>query len=529
MNEAASLGAGGRGGGAVPSGPEEILAAVTPARRALYAIARRAIDAVERAAPWGLLYYPPDDLAELAGRLADLVAEIRAMPLAIAERLGDFPEQAEEGGDPAREEVRFFYDAVTDMVEREVTRLESWISSRPATGDVAAAAESACELAADLKGKFVSAMIGASAALIAQGRWPGLSVELALFPERGEEFHRSRDLAEALNELAATLAEVRERVPVGRWLGRWRAGARVDQYALADLVALRAKVGSLLREPLRRALYSGDYHQIRLREVMLTERVDELERLHLGSWRLSAAGAAEAIVRDLPRLETLALEIAALLDAVWFAELVGPGNAAALRMAGARAREGRDRALAALLARDDLKVFVQMLAGAVNRRAAVALDETHPGVTRAAGAASPPARAAETREPAATQAAGHPSAGALVAVLRTNLAALRDPQNPRWRDFRMVHRLLVRQGRVPVTMLSAALPLVREIERDVLPGLRRLTPYRGLSPEVVARLGESCDALLGIAYRPPKDGGELALKLDRLVRFLEAIESVIAH
>src|SRR5262249_48132849 len=137
-----------------------------------------------------------------------------------------------------------------------------------------------CELAADLKGKYTSSLMGAAANLIGEGVWDGVELEPVLFPEKAEEFRQTKELAVALREAIAAIRPLPEQIPSADLLERWQRGRRVDQYALADLATLRGKIGRLLRERSRRALYSGDYHQISRREVLLSARINELERLH---------------------------------------------------------------------------------------------------------------------------------------------------------------------------------------------------------------------------------------------------------
>ena len=55
-----------------------------------------------------------------------------------------------------------------------------------------------CEIAADLKGKYASAMMGAAASLVGQGLYNGVELEPVLFLEKAEEFHSARELVERL-------------------------------------------------------------------------------------------------------------------------------------------------------------------------------------------------------------------------------------------------------------------------------------------------------------------------------------------
>src|SRR3712207_7195853 len=51
-----------------------------------------------------------------------------------------------------------------------------------------------------------------------------------------------------------------------------------------------AKLAALLRAATRRALYAGDYHELRRRERRLSRRVHELLELHAATWEHPGAG-----------------------------------------------------------------------------------------------------------------------------------------------------------------------------------------------------------------------------------------------
>jgi len=530
-----------RAGGA-PADLQALLAALPAACQALYRVVRLAVDEIEDAVSWQLLYYPPDEIDLLTAALRRLAASIRRLPERLAPCLEQFPsEETRALTEPIRDEVEFYFRSVTHMVDKDLARLDEKLDHLAGrAGPPPEEVERLCELAADLKGKFSSAAMSATAALVAQGRWESLAVEPALFPEKAAEFRGSRELLTALRALFELLRELPERVPLGSIIERWRNGQRVDQYAFADLVVLRGHLGSLLREPVRRALYSGDYHQIRQREMHLAERVTELESIHRRSWAAAGPEAAALLSAELPRLEQLLAEIAALTDAQQLKALIGERAVARLR-GRIGSEDGAAEPLVGLLAHDDLRLFVEMLVGAVQRRAALAADRADRAdhITEAPspgpvpplavpGPASAPRAAASP--PPAPPAVRTPSEQATELVaLRNSLRALHGPQNPRWNNFRMVLRMFARHGRLPDAMVGASLPFVEEFLTAVAPTLRRLAPYGGLTVELVERIEGTCRALMASPTGSGSGTDPAARsRLERLERFLEALETVIS-
>ncbi|MEO8505711.1 MAG: hypothetical protein ABI609_17575 [Acidobacteriota bacterium] len=518
---------------ALPLPPRErshLLAELGPASHGLYLLVRDTVDELERVIGWGLLYYPPDDREILAGRFDALAACIRRLPARLQERLVAFPVEELGEREPLRGEVEFYFDSIARMVTRDLERLES-ATLQLASGALSSAedTERLCELAADLKGKFASAIMGATAALVAAGRWQTLDAEVILFPERAEDARLSRELATALRAMVDWLAELYERVPLARIVARWREGQRADQYAFSDLVVLRGHLGSLLREGARRALYSGDYHQIRWREVRLAERLDELERLHRDTWAVSLGVAADRIVEHLARFETLVSEIAALLDVNQLSRLIGADAVQRLRTQPKGESLEPSVGLAHFVAHDDLQIFCRMLLGSVERRGALVGSAPQSAPTTAArpehGNRSGSAPRAPERAPAPPALPPQEQA-ALVAELRTRLAAQLNAQSSNWNSFRMVRRMFERHGRVPDEMFRAAQPFVEELLSTILPELRQLAPYRGLTVEHVERLEGTCRSLV-----IPADGGPLESavqqRLERLQRFLDALRMVL--
>jgi hypothetical protein len=249
------------------------------------------------------------------------------------------------------------------------------------------------ELMADLKGKFCSALMGATASIVAEGQWSGVEVEPILFPEKAEEFKRNDELVTSLRGVLESIAKLPGEICFEELLERWRQGLRVDQYALTDLSSLRGRLGGLLKSSSRRALYSGDYHQVRRRESLLSQRINELERLHQLTWDSSPSGSDAQTA--FPRLVQLILEIVAILDTGLLESLVGEKqvkdllaivssekSAAAVEEAATPMGEGPGtpevepkgekeqlRALVPLLYEEDLRTFLELIMGAVLKRA----------------------------------------------------------------------------------------------------------------------------------------------------------------
>src|SRR5687768_15161002 len=288
------------------------------------------------------------------------------------------------------------FSGIHHMVEHELKRVEKMLepvrergASVPATPEER---QLLCELSADLKGKYASSMMGAAASLIAQGLWNGVELEPILFPEKAEEFRNTRELVDLLKEVTSAIKQLPEQVHFVELVSGWQRSIRADQYALADLPSLRGKIAKLLKERTRRALYSGDYHQISRREILLSERINELETLHQKTWSTTEHGGGQDLAPTYARLVQLTLEMAAVLDVTILKALIGDKKVDGLR---ARVMAVKNRpaptastpgqgldSLIPLLAEDDLRIFLELLLGAVMRRASlsVTLREAEPEV-----------------------------------------------------------------------------------------------------------------------------------------------------
>ena len=538
-----------------PSSREAVLARVGPVKTSVYQFVRECIDDFERIAPWRPLYYPPEDPAELVTLVGSLLDFIRGIPKRVEALLATIPAGEGSGEEPGREDVGFLFNGLHRMVAHELKRIDTNLAPFRGGSAVPSTVEGQllCELCADLKGKYTSALMGSAASLVGQGLWNGVELEPVLFPEKAEEFRCTRELVDSLKDVIEAIRHLPEHVPFAELRERWSQGQRVDQYALADLPSLRGKLGRLLRERSRRALYSGDYHQISRREVLLSERANELERLHQQTWAATASGALEPTPVH-ARLAQLTLEIAAVLDVTILKAIIGDRKVNDLRARVAMAKgrpapagaEGPD-ALLPLLAEDDLRIFFELLLGNVLRRASLSVSTPAepeaappPAAKPAAPAARPPAAvkpaakppAAPAPAPAPTKPPEPPPRPDLFPAFRRAhevLGELLGASNPHLNAFRMTQRLLEKHARIPGAMFESIHPYLEQIRTKIVPVLRRIAPYQGITDDAVDRLDGYCYDLLHAdpALAPLRE--EIAKKMERLLRFLEAVRAALPN
>jgi hypothetical protein len=602
--------------GPPPATREEILSQVGPGRKAVYEMVRGSVDDFEQTAPWKLLYYPPEEPEAFVGLLDALLTLIQGIPKRVAAALGKIPKgSAESDDEPTREDVRFMFSGIHHMVEHELRRVEKMLEPVRERGAGAGATpderQLLCELSADLKGKYASSMMGAAASLIAQGLWNGVELEPILFPEKAEEFRNTRELMDLLKEVTAAIKQLPEQVHFVELVSGWQRGIRADQYALADLPSLRGTIAKLLKERTRRALYSGDYHQISRREILLSERINELETLHQKTWSTTEHGGGLDQAPTYARLVQLTLEMAAVLDVTILKALIGDKMVDGLR---ARVMAVKNRpaptastpgqgldSLIPLLAEDDLRIFLELLLGAVSRRASlsVTLREPEPEAPAPAPPAPPPpapkpapAKAAKTPKPAPPAPEPLPELeewmlppaipeyrppGAISAkpsaipepamdlwtsstamdwvqnepepppppppsaddlALRVNLrpslktvsdllGELLAPANSNLSSFRMTQRLLSKHARIPAAMFQSIQPYLKEVQERLVPALKQITPFRGITEEAVTKLEGYCTELRRPGLSPAELKDEVPKKMERLVRFLEALRAAV--
>lgn len=573
-----------------PSTREEILAQVGPARIAVYEMVRGSVDELEKTAPWRLLYYPPQEPEAFLGLLDSLIQLIESIPKRVAVTLGKIPKApagpAEADDEPTREDVRFMFSGIHHMVAHELKRLESTLGPVRERGPgVSATPEERqllCELSADLKGKYASSMMGAAASLIAQGLWDGVELEPVLFPEKAEEFRNTRELVELLKEVLQAIRQLPEQVRFRELMAGWQQGDRADQYALADLPSLRGRIAKLLKEKTRRALYSGDYHQISRREMLLSERIRELETLHEKTWASTDHGMGQQdLVPTYVRLVQLTLEMAAVLDVTILKDLLGEKKVDGLRARvtsaknrTAPAKTGGTDSLILLLAEDDLRIFLELLLGAVQRRASlsvtmreaveapstppapvpapvVAVPPVSPALpeiddwalpppipeyqAEAVDVSSPPIMDWAEPEPTPESPPPPPDAGPkanLRPALRVASDLLNDllaPANPNLSSFKMTQRLLSKHARIPAAMFQSIHPYLKDVQDRLVPSLKQITPFRGITDEAVQKLEGFCNDLRSPNVSPADLKEDVPKKMERLLRFLEALRAAVPN
>jgi hypothetical protein len=409
----------------VPGDRELLLARVGPERQQIYRLVRELVDQLDAAAPWDDLYFPPDGAAEFLAMLTRLIELVDGIPPRVRELVERLVFLAlDDETRQTLEEAEFYFAGIHGMCTHDLERLRSLVAGHraaPADAPVATTRNYLCEVAADLKGKYASALMGATASVVAEGLWTGVEVEPVLFPEKAEEGPRNEALVNALRRVLAAIEELPKQVAFPQLLERWRAGARVDPYALADLASFRGALGQVLKRGMRRALYSGDYHQIEWRERALSQRIAELEAAHQRTWG-GTPESAEAAAATYQQLVRLALEIAALMDVDLLDSLVGGRAVKQLRTAASGGRSPRKplapelEPLVPLFASEDLQTFLELLLGAVFKRASFATARSQAAEAHRAEAAAVVAAAVAAAEAAAAEAAGAEATGAEAAA-----------------------------------------------------------------------------------------------------------------
>lgn len=498
-----------------------LLAQTSPRGRALYGLVRRLLDELEAAAPWSALYAPPVDSAELAAGLGEMLERIERVPAQVAAELAALA--AADGSAAAREaidEADFYFTTLHQMTAADRQRLGDALARlAPASVATRAEADQLCELAADLKGKYTSAIMGAAAALVGEGRWRGWEFETQLFPEKAEEAERNRRLLGGLEAIVRALRVVAGTFAWRPLLDSWRAARPVDRYALGDLVALRAHLLRLLTVANRRALYSGDYQQLRERESRLGARLRELEQLHLLSLELPAGGGEPGTAELYARLGERLLEVAALVDVEIVRGEIGAASVQALRDDPAAATPEQE-GLAALLAEEDLKTFLELLLGAVRKRASIAQRAPEAPAAAAVRAEEEPAALVGTLSPAAGREFGARLFGAL--------ERLAGAEAPRFKAFVMVHKLQERLGSLPPALWHEVRPFLAALDGDLLPVLDGAAAAGAVPRAAVETLRGAVDRLARHDPTSAADAPAAAADLGRVVRLVESLRAAAA-
>ena len=382
----------------MPKTLDGLLGEVGPIGRSIYDMVRGILDDLEQSAPWDDLYYPPTNTEEFLRKASLLLAIIEGIPPRVADLLQLLEQQSDPESEELIGDVDFFFGGIHISVEQEMAKLQSLLERfqqelpRDPTEDER---DYTCELSADLKGKYASSIMGAAASLIAAGKWRGVEIEPILFPEKAEEFERNERLVATLSEVTENIQSLLEQVPLAELVTTWKQGQRVDQYSLTPLYSLLGNLGKLMRESSRRALYSGDYHQIQRREGLLAARVNELTTLHNMTWGTVPLGQGQTREDIFPLMIQKVTELATVLDTDILKSIIGETQVEEifhvvavekdLNSSVDRWRFGHEikphpsrskiperlHTLIVLLYDEDLSTFLELLLGSVLKRASL--------------------------------------------------------------------------------------------------------------------------------------------------------------
>ena len=387
-----------------PNELDAVLARVEEPRVEIYQAVRGALDRLENAAPWDQLYYPPADNSSFLAMEEALVAVIDDGPRLVDDLVRDMRAYGEDDAiENLIGDLEFFFFGINESVRLDLHKLRGMLEScRSRSSEVTPEERDfISELSADLKGKYSSSIMGAASSLIAEGRWRGVEIETILFPEKAAEFERNERLVETLSEVTQNINNLLQEVPLAELVERWERHEKIDQYALTPLYSLLGNLGKLMQETSRRALYSGDYHQIQRRESLLSMRVNELATLHNMTWGIGPRKEVDA-ASVFPVMIRKATELAAVLDVDILKEIVGgkkvddllmvvtlekenaPPDAkwdvrrdeSAIPPSPARQRIPEDQhSLIPLLYDEDLNTFLELLLGSVLKRASLSMKK----------------------------------------------------------------------------------------------------------------------------------------------------------
>ncbi len=585
----------------LPQDRGALLTRAGPGRTRIYELVRQVLDELEEAAPWEDLYYPPDDAAALMAMEASLLQIIDGVP----PKVGALKESleaadAEGSGRPDSteqlfEQARFFFDVIHASVEPEIANLRSKLesasriaASRTAASRIAASRtvrngpsraisltsedrDSLCGLTADLKGKYSSSIMGVATSLVLKDLGSGLAAESILFAERAEEIERNRLLVETLSEVIENITSLLREVPLAKLVDQWRREQRVDLYALTPLYQLLGNLGKLMKEKSRRAIYSGDYHQIRKRERLLDARINELAALHNRVWETDAKPApVDSSYFSL--MIQKATELAAILDINILKTIVGDNAVEKLVALVANEKESTEAAagpatsafsesvprhlhpLIPLLHTEDLQTFLGLLLGSVLKRASltrereaketvaqaaeiVTVGESSGGLDLSPGeellaplgpeiesyiasATVPSAEAPETVPPAAGKIE-------CLRKLQEVLETLLSSSNVHRMAYGLVYRLLKQGKAIPREMLHSMLPYVQDVRNLLIPLLQAPDPPADVAASYAANLLECCTFLCDGELTPDQLRHRAPGIMEKVLRLLDELEVAV--
>ena len=129
-------------------------------------------------------------------------------------------------------------------------------------------------------------------------------------------------------------------------------------------------------------------------------------------------------------------------------------------------------------------------------------------------------------EPAAAPVSAPNRRLALKAVSDT-LKELLGAGNSSLNSFKMAQRLLSKHNRIPAAMLESTHPFVRDVQERLVPLLRQITPFQGITDEAVKKLEGYCRDLRRSDFTPAQLKDDLPKKMERFLRFLEALRAAV--
>ena len=440
------------------------------------------------------------------------------------------------------DEARFFFDVIHASVEPEIANLRSKLETPSPTAAAGASGaisltpedrDSLCGLTADLKGKYSSSIIGVAASLVLKGLGSGVAVESILFPERAEEIERNQLLVETLSEVIENITSLLREVPLARLVDQWRREQRVDLYALTPLYQLLGNLGKLMKEKSRRAIYSGDYHQIRKRERLLDARINELAALHNRVWETDV----KPTMLDSSYYSLMiqkATELAAILDINILKTIVGKDNVEKLVVLVANEKESTEAAaepgssallesvphhlhpLLPLLHTEDLQTFLGLLLGSVLKRASLTRErESAVAPATVSGAA-----ASETVPPA-------PEELEALSKLQEILETLLSPSNVHRMAYGLVYRLLKQGKAIPREMLHSMSPYVHDVRNLLIPLLQDPDQPADVPAIYAANLLECCTFLCDGGLTPDQLQNRAPGIMERVLRLLDELHAAV--
>jgi len=520
---------------------------------------------------WMLDRHAPEPTLELSGE-------------AYEEAIESFPEDVLDGSmKQVLTNVQFYFEGIHAMTTGDVAKLRQRIDvfrRGDATGLSAQERVFTCEISADLKGKYTSAIMGAAANLVAEGHWTGAEVEPVLFPEKAEEFARNEQLVATLREVLESIRRLSEEVPLIDLVACWEGRRRIDRYALTHLYGFLGNIGKLMKESSRRALYSGDYHQIQMREHRLSNRINELNMLHSKSWEV--LDDTDPNIQDAyAQMIDKAVELAAIVDVELLKKMIGGDSVRLLlrivSMEGDKRREldvrlgheqqadyrtpeslalrqrlpERQHGLVELLYDEDLHTFLELLLGSVLKRASFTVRQRPVPADDdpAAGLPEPGEPVPDAATPEAfvrfddlsvldgvTPAAEGVAAGgekrddtaklAALETLQRSLEEIRSAANPHRKSFDLVHRLLNQKGMIPPAMLQSILPFLESLTDRLVPELTAVSAQGDIPITYQSELMQYCRDLTRRDLTPLAMKTDVLNNMEGLQRLLGDIEAI---